>query len=505
MAFCDQDDQPHELPHELPRVQTRSGIVIGENHGSVSSFKGIAYAVAPTGALRWQPPRGLPSKTNLVDARRFGPICPQPVSEEYPEADMSEDCLNLNIWTSDTRVTKPVMVWIHGGGFRGGSNRIKGEVLAAEGVVIVSLNYRLGVLGFFAHPLIKGPDFNFGLLDLIEGLRWVQNNISAFGGDPASVSVFGISAGAAAVNLLMAAEPARGLFHRAIAQSGYATWPLLRSRRAPVPAPANLLMKPADSAETEAETLADATGLDCSDLKAMRAIEAMHWVDVQTGFQLPIVDGSVVAEEPGICFQAGNQHAVPYLSGGNSYEGTIMPSYQIDPGVYEQAWRWFDPDWTRAYQRDVQKSPNLARKRLFGDERYLLSALVLADAMKLVGVRSWLYFIDFLPSAMTEPTAGTPHGLDSWLLFSAAEEGDQESAQLSRKIRHYWLNFARFGNPEGAGDGTGPETGPAWESYQQSGEWKRFANGDRVSMAELKQRLAMVLSRYEQRIKRLPA
>jgi para-nitrobenzyl esterase len=496
VVLTDQDD--------LPRVSTSSGTLVGEQSGSVASFKGIAYAIAPVGELRWQAPQAVPAKTSLVDARSFGPICPQPASAEYPQASMSEDCLNLNVWTSDTQTKKPVMVWIHGGGFRAGSNRIKGEVLAAEGVVIVSLNYRLGVLGFFAHPLIEGPDFNFGLLDLIAGLRWVQSNISAFGGDPASVTVFGISAGAAAVNLLMAADPARGLFHKAIAQSGYATWPLLRSRLAPVPAPANLLMKAADSAEYEAEKLALATGQDCSDLKSMRAIKAMQWVDVQSGFQLPIVDGSVVAEEPGIRFRQGCQHAVPYLSGGNSYEGTIMPSYQIDPAAYEQVWSLFDPHWSRVYQRDFQKSPNLARKRLFGDERYLLSALVLADAMQLVATAGWLYFIDFLPSALAEPTAGTPHGLDSWLLFSAAEEGDPESAELSLRIRKYWINFARFGNPEGAIDQADEDNESLWLSYQQSGAWKRFANGDRVSLTELTQRLAVVLARYELRIKGSP-
>ena len=178
-----------------------------------------------------------------------------------------------------------------------------------------------------------------------------------------------------------------------------------------------------------------------------------------------------------------------------------MPSYQIDPKAYEQIWNLFDPLWSSVYQRDFQKSPNLARKRLFGDERYLLSALVLAEAIKLVGTRSWLYFIDFLPSALSEPTAGTPHGLDSWLLFSAAEEGDPESAELSRRIRKYWINFSRYGNPEGAIEQTDEDNGQLWLSYQQSGEWKRLANGDRVSIAELTKRLAIAWSRYQLRIK----
>ncbi|MBT3428535.1 MAG: carboxylesterase family protein, partial [Gammaproteobacteria bacterium] len=304
----------------------------------------------------------------------------------------------------------------------------------------------------------------------------------------------------AATKAALASEGALALAAVKALAMALATAPSL----APVPAPANLLMKAADSAEYEGEKLALATGQDCSDLKSMRAIKAMQWVDVQSGFQLPIVDGSVVAEEPGIRFRQGCQHAVPYLSGGNSYEGTIMPSYQIDPAAYEQVWSLFDPHWSRVYQRDFQKSPNLARKRLFGDERYLLSALVLADAMQLVATAGWLYFIDFLPSALAEPTAGTPHGLDSWLLFSAAEEGDPESAELSLRIRKYWINFARFGNPEGAIDQADEDNESLWLSYQQSGAWKRFANGDRVSLTELTQRLAVVLARYELRIKGSP-
>ena len=156
----------------------------------------------------------------------------------------------------------------------------------------------------------------------------------------------------------MASDAARGLFHGAIAQSGYGTWPLLRSRLAQTPGPANLLMDAPDAAEYDAEMIVQRTGQVGVDLKSLQAIPARQLVDAQTGFQLPIVDGSVVVEEPGIRFQAGAQHAIPYLAGGNSYEGTIMPSYQIDPEVYEQVWNLFDPHWPMAYQRDFQKSPN---------------------------------------------------------------------------------------------------------------------------------------------------
>jgi len=488
-----------------PQVQTSSGLVVGERTGAVSSFKGVSYAAAPIGDLRWQAPQPEYHPSRLIDASCFGYICPQPISAERPELLMSEDCLNLNVWTGNTQKKQAVMVWIHGGGFRGGSNRIQGEVLAEQNVVVVSLNYRLGAFGFFAHPFIEGPDFNFGLLDLIEGLMWIRNNIRAFGGDPGRVTIFGISAGAAAVNLLMASDAARGLFHGAIAQSGYGTWPLLRSRLAPTPGPANLLMNAPDSAESDAETIIRQTGQQCSDLLSLRAIQAMQLVVAQSGFQLPIVDGSVVAEEPGIRFQEGAQHAIPYLSGGNSYEGTIMPSYQIDPQEYEKTWNLFDPQWPIAYQRDFRKSSKLARKRLFGDERYLLSALLLAESMGKVGNQSWLYFIDYLPSAMSGQMAGSPHGFDAWLLFSAAEEGDSLVAELSRELRVYWTNFAKFGDPDGCRDDEDGKTGQQrWLSYQETGAWKRFTNGDRVSAVELNQRLAVALARYRARINPFP-
>lgn len=484
-----------------PRVETSSGLAVGERTGSVASFKGIPYAAAPVGGLRWQAPQSETHPDRLIDASHFGFICPQPISPERPEVLMSEDCLNLNVWTGNTQSKQAVMVWIHGGGFRGGSNQIQGEVLAEQNVVVVALNYRLGAFGFFAHPFVQGPGFNFGLLDLIEGLKWIQKNILAFGGDPGRVTIFGISAGAAAVNLLMASDAARGLFHGAIAQSGYGTWPLLRSRLAQTPGPANLLMDAPDAAEYDAEMIVQRTGQVGVDLKSLQAIPARQLVDAQTGFQLPIVDGSVVVEEPGIRFQAGAQHAIPYLAGGNSYEGTIMPSYQIDPEVYEQVWNLFDPHWPMAYQRDFQKSSKLARKRLFGDERYLLSALLLAESMEKVGGQSWLYFIDYLPPAMAGQMAGSPHGLDAWLLFSAAEDGDSKSAELSRKLRVYWTNFAKFGDPDGCRDDRESMTKQRrWQSYQETGEWKRFTNGDRVSAAELKERLAVALARYLARI-----
>jgi para-nitrobenzyl esterase len=483
------------------RVQTTSGLVVGDKSGSVESFKGIPYAAAPVGDLRWQAPQSETHPDRLIDASRFGFICPQPISAECPEELMSEDCLNLNVWTGNTQSKQAVMVWIHGGGFRGGSNQIQGEVLAEQNVVVVALNYRLGAFGFFAHPFVQGPGFNFGLLDLIEGLKWIQKNILAFGGDPGRVTIFGISAGAAAVNLLMASDAARGLFHGAIAQSGYGTWPLLRSRLAQTPGPANLLMNAPDAAEYDADMIIQRTGQIGVDLKSLQAIPARQLVDAQTGFQLPIVDGSVVAEEPGIRFQAGKQHAIPYLSGGNSYEGTIMPSYQIDPEVYEKSWNLFDPQWPIAYQRDFLKSPKLARKRLFGDERYLLSALLLAESMGKVGSQSWLYFIDYLPPAMAGQMAGSPHGLDAWLLFSAAEQGDSESAELSHNLRNYWTNFAKFGDPDGCmDDRDGKTRQQRWQSYQETGEWKRFTNGDRVSALELKKRLAVALARYRARI-----
>ncbi|MFK7913532.1 MAG: carboxylesterase family protein, partial [Pseudomonadales bacterium] len=237
-------------------VMTSDGPVIGIRTDQVRSFKGIPYARPPIDGLRWRAPRRPRPWQEPLDAAAFGPACLQPENALRGTGSMSEDCLTLNVWTPAERAApRPVLFWIHGGGFRFGSGQIPGEVFASQGAVVVSINYRMGPLGWMAHPALKSKAANFGLQDMTLALNWVQNNIAAFGGDPNNVTIFGVSAGGMAVNLLMASDAARGLFHKAIAQSGYGTWALPRSRLASQRAPLAMSYGPPESAEAIASAL----------------------------------------------------------------------------------------------------------------------------------------------------------------------------------------------------------------------------------------------------------
>ena len=220
--------QVHARLSQPGLVDTTHGPYRGVLQNDVWSFKGMSYARAPIGTLRWAPPVAPEKFADPRPAVQFGPACVQPPSESI--ARVSEDCLSLNVWSPVDAHQAPVMVWIHGGGFLTGSGQIPGERLAQD-TVIVSINYRLGPLGFFSHAALDNAQANFGLLDMTQALRWVRDNIAAFGDDPDNVTVFGVSAGGMAVNLLMVHEDAQGLFHKAIAQSGYGTWSLPRAKK----------------------------------------------------------------------------------------------------------------------------------------------------------------------------------------------------------------------------------------------------------------------------------
>ena len=273
-----------------PKVVLPQGTLIGRQREGVQAFCGVRYALAPVQARRWQPPAPVAASDETLDARFFGPMAPQVSETGRPIAEASEDCLNLNIWKPDQARAAPVMVWIHGGGFCSGSNRVRGSVFAKAGVVLVAPNYRLGMLGFAAHPLIESQQANFGLLDLILALQWVRDHIDAFGGDPENVTIFGVSAGGQAVNLLMTMPQGAGLFHKAIAQSGYGTWPLLRLKTQDQD-PRDILGEAPEIAEDNAGAILrriDARGFSSASLLHLSANTI---VQGQRGFQRPSTIG----------------------------------------------------------------------------------------------------------------------------------------------------------------------------------------------------------------------
>ena len=408
---------------------------------------------------------------------------------------MSEDCLTLNVWTSAPEDSaRPVMVWIHGGGFRAGSGDVPGELFAAQGVVFVSINYRLGPLGFFAHPAIPGREANYGLMDMVAALEWVRDNIAAFGGDPGRVTVFGLSAGGMAVSLLLVNDAAGGLFHGAIAQSGYGTWALPRTANAPSPAPLGMDLNPAESAESLAQGLIERVSPGAETAEELRALDAMVLMEAVQGFHLPVVDGATLTEEPGILFLAGRQHDVPVITGGTSFDGSVMPYSGISVAAYRRIWGGDYPAAQALYADDFDTSPETGVLRLFGDNRYLLAARTLALGMGRKDSAAWLYYLDLPVAEPLDESPGTPHGFDGRLLFAGPSLPDVPQRALAARLLRYWLEFARTGNPNNG-------TRLQWPEYQgEDDRWLVFGIEDGVRRSIARKRLDFIESRYRKRI-----
>ena len=475
-------------------VTIGQGLLEGSDDKGITSFKGIPYAQPPVGERRWLPPEPVRPHQGPRAATQFGANCPQTerAGLNEPDAIMSEDCLTLNVWTPGLDTNKrPVMVWIHGGGFRFGSGDIQGELIASEDIVLVSINYRLGPLGFFSHEALPELPANPGLLDIEESLRWVQENISAFGGDPENVTIFGVSAGGMAVNLLMTSDRTEGLFARAIAQSGYATWALPRSQTAPAPAPLGVGMTKAESAENISSALVASVTDETQSREVLYGLDTMALTKALQGFQVPIVDGNSVLEEPAILFLRGEQHAVPYITGGNSFEGSVM----ISTGISQEAYRsTLGSDLAAARKAYATDTDELWLPRMFGDNRYLISARLLAGAMKDVNAPAWLYYVDFVPDTQQGELPGTAHGQDGYYLWAGMLMPDPQVQTFAKAMRSYWFNFARTGSPNGGAL-------PAWPSYDaQSDQWLVLKNPPRAQSGVIKERLDLIERRYRQRV-----
>ncbi len=468
------------------------GAYEGTLENGAHAFRGIPYGLSPAGDWRWRPPRAAPKHEGVRQALDFGPPCPQ----SRGARPANEDCLTLNVWTPAVDDNaRPVMVWIHGGGFVAGSGDVQGELFAARGVVFVSINYRLGPLGFFGHPALEGPVANFGLLDMVTALEWVRDNISAFGGDPGRVTVFGVSAGGMAVSMLLANDAAQGLFHGAIAQSGYGTWALPRTVNAPAPAPLDMYLNPAQSAELLARQLIDRVSPDAETAEELRALDALALMRAVEGFHLPLVDGATLREEPGILFLAGEQHDVPVMTGGNSFEGMIMPVSGISVEEYVRIWDVDYPAARTLYRDDFDKSPEIGVKRLFGDNRYLLAARTLALGMARKSSPAWLYYLDLPVFGPPYDSPGAPHGYDRRLLFSGADLPDAGQRALAGRLLGYWLDFARNGNPN-------RKARLQWPEYREDDDrWLVFGIRDEVRRGIARERLDFIEARYRQRIR----
>ncbi len=445
---------------------TRAGEVEGQRLGEVEAFLGIPYAAAPVGPLRWRPPAPVAPWTGVRAATQYGPsawqaVMPEgfgPWTREYVVQDeVSEDCLYLNVWTPATRAagTCPVLVWIHGGAFCQGSGSVpiyEGLALAAQGVVVVTLNYRLGVLGFLSHPALSQEDpaqggGNFGLQDQLAALRWIQDNIAAFGGDPGAVTLAGQSAGALSVHMLVASPRARGLFHRAIAQSGPPTLAPIRNR-----------------AEAEADGCAFVDSLQAATPDELRSwpVAALTRTLAPGPRFMPMVDGVLLPAWPP---QRSPQHLgsdVPMLVGQTADENSgLDPAYAGDDGTALEALLQRQTGsaaapLARAYLQASDGDAGAAYRAASRDA--WLAALWHWASHRLSRTRSpiYAYHFDHVPPGPEAQRYGAFHTAEVPYVMATLQAAPErayadDDHELSAIASAYWLNFVKTGHPNGAG------------------------------------------------------
>ena len=390
-------------PASPPTVAAPAGKVAGRSEGDIRSFKGIPYALPPVGGLRWRPPVPMPAWKGVRAATDFGPACVQPESKTpnlySPDTPLpsSEDCLTLNVWAPANAKNAPVFFWIHGGALVSGSSReplYDGQRMAERGVIVVSINYRLGVLGWLAHPELtqESPQHisgNYGLLDQIAALHWVKDNVAAFGGDPKNVTIAGESAGALSVMYLLESPYARGLFAKAISESGYmVSMPELKKAAYGAP-----------SGEAAGQMLAGA--LQAPDLATLRGMDAQMLTNKAAGFFAPfgVVDGVLLPEQMVTAFGEGKQAPVPLLVGFNQGEirslRVLAPKAPDSAAEYEKSIRDRYGDMADEFLRlypagDYQESIlKTTRDALYG-----WTAERMARKQTAIGQPAYLYLFD---------------------------------------------------------------------------------------------------------------
>jgi len=446
-------------------VRTESGLVAGTG-ADIRVFKGIPYAAPPVGELRWKPPQPAAPWPGVRQATEFGAACMQ--TGKIPK--LSEDCLTLNIWTpaKDGKAKLPVMFWIHGGAFVTGAGSIyDGEALARQGVVVVTINYRLGALGFFAHPALakespQGSSGNYALLDQIAALRWVQRNIAAFGGNPKNVTIFGESAGGTSVCLLLVSPLAKGLFHRAIAESAAIATALPHTREAWYGRP-------------PLEQAGEKLGADISKLRAASPEELMkkwnNWENTKA------VDGWVVPDDPGALFESGRFHRVPVMAGSNADEGTSfvrnaftkeLGSTRTVAGYRDYLKRQFEESAEQAfslYPVASDSEAEAAAARVMGDTAFHYGTRLVLTAVARRGLKSYQYYFTRLSPMLAKRGLGVVHAAEIPYVFNALdrvlsqmkpdpslpEPINATDRSLAKAMSAAWVRFAKAGNPNGGG------------------------------------------------------
>lgn len=469
------------------------GVVADE----VISFKGIPYAAAPIGNLRWRPPQPAAKWSGVREASTYGHDCmqlPFPSDAAPLGTTPDEDCLVLNVWVPEHHASKlPVLVWIYGGGFvNGGSSPAvyDGSQFAKRGLVFVSFNYRVGRFGFFAHPALTkesqdGLLGNYGYMDQIAAMKWVQRNIAAFGGDAHQVTVFGESAGGGSVHMLMTSPLAKGLFQRAVVESGggrnLLSGTALHEGRGGRP-----------SAEEIGVAFAKKngiTGTDAEALKKLRALPAETVVDglnmasmgaAQSTYPGPLIDGKIVIDTVERLYQEGKYQHVPMIVGANSMDIGFTRARTLD--------EVFAPFGTNAEAAkaayDSAGSTNVRSigMKVAADQLMIEPARFIAQTLSSQGVPVWEYRFAYVANSMRSQWPGAPHATEIPFVFDTvkAKYGSQLSAEdesIARETNQYWANFAKTGNPNGVGL-------PNWPQYSRRDELLLIQAGAPIAEAD---------------------
>jgi len=440
-----------------PAVQAKveSGALVGVAYENANVFRNIPFAAAPVGELRWAPPQPAKPWTGERKAVEAGPSCPQPMNaNDTPNSGgangpTSEDCLQLNVFAPKAAKKAPVMVWIHGGSHRTGAGWVyDGQNFARDGVVVVTINYRLGPLGYFAHPALTKaakpgePVGNYGLMDQIAALKWVQRNIAAFGGDPKNVTVFGESAGGMSTLALLATPAADGLYQKAIVESGLG-W---------------VQPKPLATKETEGVAMLQKAGLTGASAAELRAIPVDKLVPMNGDYQ-PFVDGKLMTETASQALARGKFPDVPLIIGSNSGEDSLM-----GPGpVGEPQLSMVKALMAGPYKADADKGEQVVARAVFTD-RIMGGPARWVAAKASPGKPAWLYYFSYVGSrfrpAMTRAThaAEIQYVFEYWGRRTPMSVVSEEDKAMATLMHACWVSFAKTSAPK-----CGSEAWPAYD------------------------------------------
>lgn len=464
------------------KVRTELGVIRGVQVDGVDSFKGIPFAAPPVGEFRWRPPQPITVWEGELDATNYGANCAQSGWGGKPgtiSIGSSEDCLYLNVWkpaNEDADAKLPVMVWIHGGGFVGGSGSgpgIAGNEFAKQGVILITINYRLGRLGHFAFPTLSAehpnePKGSYAYMDQIAALMWVQKNIAAFGGNPDNVTIFGFSAGGVSVHSLMTIPDAKGLFHKAISQSGGGRDGVLTGR--PIREDnADPFYKV--SAETIGVNYAKKHGIEGTDADALRKLRALPVEEIVDSGQEndgeggpriysgPILDGKWVMETAESAYNAGRQMEIPLIIGSNSAEigGSFVNNSKTKEELFslfgdlkEEAKAAYDPDGNKEFEEVITQFNT--------DWVWAEPARFTAKSFVKQKEPVFIYHFGFVPEPLRERMKyGAGHGSEVGYVFNNldARWGNPETTpkdkEVAKMMNTYWVNFAKTGDPNGEG------------------------------------------------------